>query len=54
MSEELVQDIEIFEDNFGYGNHRAWARSEREAWHVWVSREGDPFPIEECDCNDLP
>jgi len=51
----MPQTIDIEESNFGLGDHRGWPRADRVVWHEWAAREtGQPHPIEECDCNELP
>lgn len=55
MQAPLVPAIDLVESNFGFGDHRLWPRAAREAWHNGVAREtGQPYPIENCDCNARP
>ena len=47
---ELLRSVDIFEDNFGLGDHRTWSKSERAAWHQWLERNLGDEPGEPCDC----
>ena len=53
--QKMEQIIDFYETNYGYGDHRTWPRSDRLIWHKWAAEQsGEPHPIEECDCNNLP